>query len=115
MFASDGILHDGVGHPRVAGTFPRILGHYVREPHEVTLMDALRRMTLEPGRRLEHRVPSMARKGRLRVGADADVVLFDPATVIDRATYREPMLPPVGVPHVIVGGTPVVRDGRLMP
>jgi dihydroorotase len=115
MFASDGILQDGVGHPRVAGTFPRILGRYVREQHDLTLMDALRRMTLEPARRLEHRVPAMARKGRLRVGADADVVLFDAEHIIDRATYREPMLPPVGVPHVIVGGTPVVRDGRLMP
>ena len=78
-------------------------------------MEALRRMTLEPARRLERRVPAMARKGRLRVGADADVVLFDPATIIDRATYGEPMSPPVGVPHVIVGGTPVVRDGRLVP
>src|SRR5690349_24177433 len=115
MFASDGILHDRVGHPRVAGTFPRILGRYVRELHEVTLVDALRRMALEPARRLAHRVPAMARKGRLRVGADADVVVFDPATIIDRATYREPTLPPVGVPHVLVGGTPVVRDGRLVP
>ena len=114
MFASDGILHDGIGHPRVAGTFARILGRYVREQHDLTLMAALRRMTLEPARRLERRVPAMSRKGRLRVGADADIVLFDAATVIDRATYREPTLPPVGVPHVIVGGVPVVRDGRLM-
>jgi dihydroorotase len=115
MFASDGILHDGIGHPRVAGTFPRILGRHVRELHDLTLMDALRRMSLEPARRLERRVPAMMRKGRLRVGADADVVIFDAATIMDRATYREPTLPPLGVPHVIVGGTPVVRDGRLVP
>jgi len=115
MFASDGILHDGVGHPRVAGSYARIIGRYVREQHDLTLMDALRRMTLEPARRLERRVPLMSRKGRLRVGADADIVVFDPATIIDRATYREPTLKPAGVPHVLVGGTPVVRNGELVP
>ncbi len=113
MIASDGILHEGVGHPRVAGTFARVLGRYVRELRTVTLMDALRKMTIEPARRMERRVSAMASKGRLQVGADADLVLFDPATIIDRATYREPTLAPRGLASVVVNGEPVVRDGAV--
>jgi N-acyl-D-aspartate/D-glutamate deacylase len=111
MIASDGILDDGIGHPRVSGTFARVLGRYVRERHALTLMDALRKITIEPARRMERRVPTMALKGRLQVGADADIVVFDPATIIDRATYREPTLPPVGLALVMVNGVTVVRDG----
>ena len=113
MIASDGILQDGVGHPRVAGTFARVLGRYVREQRALTLMDALRKMTIAPARRMERRVPSFARKGRLQVGADADVVVFDPATIIDRATYREPTLPPLGLRDVVVNGVVVVRGGDV--
>jgi N-acyl-D-aspartate/D-glutamate deacylase len=113
MIASDGILHDGVGHPRVAGTFARVLGHYARELHALTLMDALRKFTIEPARRMEHRVPSMALKGRLKVGADADIVVFDPNTIIDNATYREPTLPPLGLTDVLVNGVIVVRNGAV--
>ena len=111
MIASDGILEDSIGHPRVAGTFARVLGHYVRDVKALSLMDALRKMTIDPARRLERRVPGMRRKGRIQVGADADIVLFDPARVIDRATYRQPTLPPAGIPHVLVNGVVVVRDG----
>ncbi len=77
-------------------------------------MDALRRMTLAPARRLERRVPSMRDKGRVRAGADADLALFDPARIADRATYREPTLAPIGIPFVLVNGVAVVRDGRAV-
>jgi N-acyl-D-aspartate/D-glutamate deacylase len=115
MIASDGVLHEGQGHPRTAGTHARILGRYVREAKVLTLMDAIRRMTLEPARRLERRVPAMRLKGRVRPGADADLVIFDPATVLDQATFREPARPSSGIPFVIVGGSVVVRQGALVP
>lgn len=115
MFASDGILNNGVGHPRVVGAFTRILGRYVRDQHDLSLMGAIRRMTLLPARRLERRVPEMRNKGRIRVGADADLVLFDPRIVADRATFRQPTLAPVGVPYVFVRGTAVVWRGTLRP
>jgi len=79
----------------------------------MTLMDALRRMTLEPARRLERRVPAMANKGRIRVKADADLAIFNPATVIDRATYENATLPSAGIPYVVVGGQVVVDRGEL--
>ena len=113
MIASDGILIEGRGHPRTAGTYARVLGQYVREERVMSLMDALRKMTLMPAQRLERRVPAMRNKGRLRIGADADITVFDPANVRDAATYTEPSLPSVGIRHVLVAGVPVVRDGRL--
>jgi len=113
MVASDGFIEDGRGHPRTSGTYAKVLGKYVREEGAITLTDALRRMTIEPARRLEPHVPAMARKGRLQVGADADVTVFDPATVIDRATYEDASSPSAGIPYVIVGGQLVVDRGEL--
>lgn len=81
----------------------------------MTLMDALRRMTIEPARRLENYVPAMKTKGRLAVGADADITIFDAGTVIDRSNYTEPTLSPEGIPYVIVNGGLVVENGKLVP
>jgi N-acyl-D-aspartate/D-glutamate deacylase len=111
--ASDGILTDGRGHPRSSGTFARALGHYVRERGLLDLPEAIRRMSALPASILEESVPAMARKGRVQQGADADLVLLDPATVRDQATYQEPALPSLGIPHVLVNGVFVVRDGEL--
>ncbi len=113
MIASDGFIENGKGHPRTSGTFARVLGKYVREDGAVTLMDALRRMTLEPARRLERRTPMMREKGRIRAGADADLTIFDPETVIDRATYEDATLPSAGIPYVLIAGRPVVDGGQL--
>jgi dihydroorotase len=77
-------------------------------------MDAIRKMSLLPAQRLETVTASAHRKGRLQEGADADIVVFDPATVADKATYRAPLTPSVGMKHVLVRGTPVVRDGQIV-
>ena len=114
MIASDGSIRGGLGHPRTSGTYSKVLGKYVRELGALTLMDALRKMTIEPARRLQARVPIMLDKGRIRVGADADLTLFDPATVIDRSTYMKSTIPANGIPYVLVNGVPVVDDGELM-
>jgi N-acyl-D-aspartate/D-glutamate deacylase len=115
MVASDGILKNGVGHPRVAGTYARVLGVYVREQKALTLMEALRKMTVMPAQHLETRVPEMKNKGRIAVGADADITIFNPDTITDRATYRQPSLPSAGIAFVLVNGVIVVDQGRLRP
>jgi N-acyl-D-aspartate/D-glutamate deacylase len=109
--ASDGEM----GHPRNAGTFSRILARYVREIGSVTLMDAIRKMSLMPAQRLEKSVGSGHRKGRLQEGADADVIAFNPQTVNDRATYQAPREPSVGMQFVIVGGTVLIDQGKWVP
>lgn len=110
MIASDGVRP----HPRNAGTFARVLARYARVQGSLTLMDVLRKMTLMPARRLETATIAARRKGRLQEGADADVVVFDPLTVVDRATYRSPAEASVGMRFVIVSGTLVVDGGKVM-
>jgi N-acyl-D-aspartate/D-glutamate deacylase len=111
MIASDGIP----GHPRNAGTYSRVLAQYVREKGMITLMDALRKMSLMPAEMLERSTPAALQKGRLQEGADADIVVFDAATISDRSTFAKPMEPSVGVRYLVVGGTIVVDEGKIVP
>lgn len=116
MVGSDGVpLTNGGGHPRGVGTYARVLGRYVREERVLDLMTALRKISLMVAQRLEPFVPAMRNKGRLVVGADADVTVFDAARVIDRATYEKPAQFSEGIRHVMVGGAFVVRDEQLVP
>ena len=105
MIGSDGVPVAGHPHPRWAGTFARVLGRYVRDLAVLPLETAVRKMTGYPAARF-----GLTDRGVVRTGAHADLVVFDPATVTDRATYAEPLLPPTGVRHVVVAGHPVVRD-----
>jgi dihydroorotase len=115
MIASDGVeLINGLGHPRGIGTNARVLGRYARDEKLLSLPDAIGKMTLLPAKRLEAWVPRMRNKGRLKVGADADITIFDPATVIDRATYEKPDQSSSGFVHVLVNGTAVVRNAVLV-
>ena len=108
--ASDGVLRKGSGHPRAAGTFPRVLGRYVRERQELTLLDALEKMTLKPARRLK----LDQRKGQIKVGWDADLVIFDPDTILDKATFESPARPPEGILTVIVNGEFAVQGTQIV-
>ena len=94
-------------HPRFYGTFPRVLGHYVRETHALTWEDAVRKMTGLPASTV-----GMIDRGLLEPGMAADVTLFDPAVVIDHATYEDPARPSDGIRHVIVNGRVALRDGK---
>ena len=114
MIASDGRLEKGKGHPRSAGTYARVLGRYVREQKALPLMSAIEKMTLLPARRLEGATPAMKNKGRIKVGADADIAVFDEARVTDRATFDKPDQFSEGIPFVLVNGTFVVRDGKIV-
>jgi N-acyl-D-aspartate/D-glutamate deacylase len=111
MIASDGFQ----GHPRNAGTYSRVLAQYVRQKGAITLLDALRKMSLMPAEMLGRSTPAARQKGRLQEGADADIVVFDAATISDRATFEKPMEPSVGVHYLLVGGTVVVNEGKIVP
>ncbi len=111
MIGSDGRLSrfgEASPHPRGYGTFPRVLGLYARERGVITMEEAVRRMTSAPADRL-----GFDDRGRIEVGSVADITVFDPESVIDRATFDDPHQYPIGIPYVLVGGVPVVRDGRV--
>ncbi len=115
MIASDGMwLVNGRAHPRSFGTYSRVLGHYVREEKALSLTDALAKMTIRPAKRLERRVPMMQNKGRIRAGADADIVVFNPDTIIDRGTYENPVQAPDGIKYVLVNGAVALDDSKLV-
>lgn len=111
QIASDGGYDEGKTHPRVAGSNARVLGRFVREDGVLSWGEAIRKMSLLPAQSLERAAPQMKRKGRLQSGMDADIVVFNPETVIDRATYAEPVLPSEGFEAVIVGGVIVRQSG----
>ena len=106
MIGSDGLPNDEHPHPRLWGTFPRVLGHYSRDLGLFSLEEAVRRMTGYPAGRF-----GLADRGEIRVGAFADLVLFDPHTVEDRATFEAPEQPAAGIAQVMVNGRAVWRDG----
>jgi dihydroorotase len=115
IVASDGMRITGPKvHPRGQATYSRVLGHYVRDEKVLDLMTALRKMTLLPAQRLEKRAPAFHDKGRIRVGADADITVFDAARIIDKATFEDPLEYSEGIQFVLVNGTPVLKDGQLV-
>lgn len=107
MLCSDGILDGGQGHPRAAGTFPRLISSYVKTGR-MTLEDAVAKMTIMPADRL-----GLKRKGRLSAGADGDIVIFDYDKICDCSTFEKPMLPPEGIDYVLIGGKTALKDGRI--
>jgi len=109
--ASDGEM----GHPRNAGSFSHVLARYVRELRTVTLMDAIRKMSLMPAQRLERATLAARRKGRMQEGADADVVVFDLTKITDRATYERPREHSTGMRYVVVNGVLVINGGNVVP
>jgi hypothetical protein len=102
-----------ITHPRTAGTFSRALRLLTR-PGPLGLAEALAKCSLDPARLLQDRVPALRQKGRVRVDADADIVVFDPAAITDRASYGRSTLPSAGIRHVLVNGTLVVRDAGIV-
>jgi len=109
MVASDGLFRNGQGHPRAAGSFPRVLGKYVRENQQLTLIEAVRKMTIMPAQRL-----GLKTKGILKEGYDADIVIFDPLTIIDTATYESPKSKPLGIDYVIISGEIAAEKNKII-
>ncbi|HEX6891001.1 MAG TPA: amidohydrolase family protein, partial [Chryseolinea sp.] len=114
MIASDGMPYAPLAHPRTAGTFSRVLGKYVREEKVVDLNTALEKMTLLPAKRLENIAPMMRFKGRIQIGADADITIFNPDTIIDKATFEKGLAFSAGIEYVMVNGTFVLMNGKTV-
>jgi dihydroorotase-like cyclic amidohydrolase len=114
IIASDGMPYAPLAHPRTAGTFSRVLGKYVREEKVIDLNTAIEKMTLLPAKRLEGIAPMMRFKGRIQIGADADITIFNPNTVIDKATFEKGLEFSAGVEYVMVNGTFVLRNGKTV-
>lgn len=114
MIASDGMPYAKLAHPRTAGTFSRVLGKYVREEKVIDLSTAIEKMTLLPAQRLEVIAPMMRFKGRIQVGADADITIFNPATVIDKATFEKGLEFSAGIEYVMVNGSFVLKNGKTV-
>jgi hypothetical protein len=110
----DAYRRDGTGHPRTTGTFSGVLGRYARDQHALSLLEASRKVTLMPAQRLEAREPAMRRKRRIALGADADLTIFNAATVLGQSTYRAPSLPPVGTEYLLLNSVSVVAGGRAV-
>ncbi|MBQ4504517.1 MAG: amidohydrolase family protein [Firmicutes bacterium] len=108
MVGSDGTLSSGQGHPRAAGAFPRLLAEFVR-PGKLSMYEAIRKMTAMPADKM-----GLTNKGRLSVGADADIVIFDPEAVTDNATFETPLEPPTGINYVLIGGEIAAKDGQML-
>ena len=109
MVASDGIYRNHSGHPRGAGTFPRVIGHYVRDKQSIEFFDAIYKMTYMPGKRLK-----LKNKGLLKEGYDADITIFDYNTIIDKATFQDPQVRPDGIECVIINGEIAVENGKTI-
>ena len=114
MIASDGMPYAKLAHPRTAGTFSRVLGKYVREDKVIDLNTAIEKMTLLPAKRLENIAPMMRFKGRIQVGADADITIFNPNTIIDKATFDKGLEFSAGIEYVLVNGQFILKDGKTV-
>jgi len=114
MIGSDGMTYAKLAHPRTAGTFSRVLGKYVREEKVIDLITALEKMTLLPAKRLENIAPMMRFKGRLQVGADADITIFNSNTVIDKATFEKGLEFSTGIEYVLVNGNFILKNGKTV-
>ena len=113
IIAGGGMLSEGTGHPREAGTFSRMLGKYCSEEKILSMHEDLRKMTCLPAQRLEGIAPSMRKKGRICIGADTDITIFNPDEIIDQAAYEDPARFSKGIEYVLVNGMVVINIGQL--
>ncbi len=114
IIASDGMPYAKLAHPRSSGTFSRVLGKYVREDKVLDLIEAIKKITFLPAKRLEIIAPVMQRKGRIQEGADADITIFNFDKIIDKSTFEKGIQPSEGVEYVLVNGIPVLRKGKIV-